>query len=97
MLAGVDDDAPVPLQQPVEHLEVGDEVEHAVLADPPLLVERRRDEAGDSRSLDGSEIHEPLSVTANRYWSISPSTKTGIDTPALAAIIVPASSSELRR
>ena len=46
MLGGVDDQRPVPLQQPVEDLEVGDELEDAVAAEPPRFVERRGDETG---------------------------------------------------
>ena len=78
VLGGVDDDLPVPLQQPVEHLEVGDEVEHAVLAEAPLLVERRGDEPRrepargrqrDERVLerDGEEVLQQQSEHEDRH------------------------------
>ena len=78
VLAGVDDELPVPLQQPVEHLEVGDELEHAVLAEAPLLVERRGDEPrreparrrqGEERVLerDGEEVLQEQTEHEDRH------------------------------
>ncbi len=39
----------------------------------------------------------PRSVTAKRYASTSPSTKTGVEKPTLAKIMEPTSTAELRR
>ena len=96
MLGGVDDQRPVPLQQPVDDLEVGDELEDAVAAEPPRFVERRGDEAGGqaARRWEGENVS--FSITAKMYCRTRPSTKIGIDTPALATTIVPTSAAELR-
>ena len=63
---------PVPLQHPVEDLEVGDELEDAVAAEPPLLVERRGTSPGDRRPDGGRARHVSFSVTAKRYCSKQP-------------------------
>ena len=50
-----------------------------------------------SRPDGGNENGVSLRTIANRNASSSPSTKTGIETPKLANIIVPTSIGELRR